>query len=213
MTIAAPLPLQPHPLQPQAVARHGLHAPRVFLARHATPDWNRRDIPYDIPPGPPLTAVGEREALALGAYLREQGIVRVYHSPLERTKRTAELATSVCGAELIESYAIAEWRRDEDEPTVLARVLTLYARAARESSQIGPVALVTHGGCVLSMLGHLGVANAEIDHYRGQFDHRNPLPPAGAWLASQHMQGDMWDVRLSFAPNPIQPFQPEMAFV
>ena len=79
----------------------GLHtgAGRVILARHATPDWNRRDIPYDIPPGPELTPAGEREALALGEFLRAQGATRVYHSPLERTLRTASLAASVCGAD------------------------------------------------------------------------------------------------------------------
>ena len=193
----------------------GLHtgAGRVILARHATPDWNRRDIPYDIPPGPELTAAGEREALALGEFLRAQGATRVYHSPLERTLRTASLAASVCDAELIESCAIAEWRRNEDEPTVLARVLPLYERAARESAQLGPVVLVTHGGCVLALLTHLGVANAEISHYRGQFDHRNPLPPAGAWLATRRSQSQPWDLRLAFAPNAIQPYEPQLAFV
>ncbi len=195
------------PFRPQ----HG--GQQVILARHATPDWSRRDIPYDIPPGPELTAVGEREALALGEYLRAQGAVRVYYSPLERTKRTAALAASICGAELVESYAIAEWRRNEDEPTVLARMLTMYERASRESAQIGPVVLVTHGGCVLSLLAHLGVTDVEISHYRGQFDHRNPLPPAGAWMATRHSQSQPWDLRLAFAPNAIQPFQPEMAFV
>ena len=190
-----------------------LHAPRVYLARHATPDWNRRDIPYDIPPGPPLTELGEREAQALGVYMREQGIVRIYHSPLERTKRTAALAAAACGADLIESFAIAEWRRDENEQSVLARMLTLYARAESESTQIGPVALVTHGGCILAMLSHMGVSDAEINHYRGQFDHRNPLPPAAAWLATRPHEAHAWDLRLAFAPNPVQPFSLEMAFV
>jgi broad specificity phosphatase PhoE len=186
---------------------------RILLARHATPDWNRHDIPYDIPPGPPLTATGEREALALGAFMHTQGIVRVYHSPLERTKRTAQLAVSVCGAELIESYAIAEWRHDEAEDAMLARVLTLYEKAAHESLAIGPIAIVTHGGPVLSTLGHLGAASAEINHYRSQFDHRNPLPPAGAWLGTRHNEAQAWNLRLVFAPNPIQPFLPDMAFV
>ena len=34
----------------------------LYLARHATPDWNMRDIRYDIPPGPPLVPQGEEEA-------------------------------------------------------------------------------------------------------------------------------------------------------
>ncbi len=205
MTVASAQPAQP--------SARAHTSPCVYLARHATPDRNRKEIPYDIPPGPPLTAVGEREALALGEYMQAEGIVRIYHSPLERTKRTATLAASVCGAELLESYAIAEWRRDENEAAVLARVLKLYEHVTRESVQIGPVALVTHGGCVLAMLSHLGVVDAEINHYRGQFDHRNPLPPAAAWLAKRPHEAQAWDVRLAFAPNPIQPYLPAMAFV
>jgi broad specificity phosphatase PhoE len=139
--------------------------------------------------------------------------VRIYHSPLERTKRTAALAASVCGAELLESFAIAEWRRDENEAAVLSRVRTLFMHAVHESTQIGPVALVTHGGCVLALLNHLGVAEAEVSHYRSQFDHRNPLPPAAVWRAARRSPTHLWDMRLAFAPNPIQPFVPEMALV
>ena len=36
--------------------------PIVYLARHATPDWNRKDIRYDVAPGPDLVAQGEAEA-------------------------------------------------------------------------------------------------------------------------------------------------------
>ncbi len=195
--------------------------PKVFLARHATPDWSRRDIRYDIPPGPPLTAQGEEEALQLGAFLREQGVVTVYTSPLERTRRTAELAASVCGAALFEEHAIAEWRRDENETTVRARMLPFWERACAESQETGPVALITHGGCVLAMLNHLQVSRAEIDHYRNQCDHRNPLPPAAAWRttrplagASLHAAGAApWDVRLVYTPQPLQHFLPAIEYV
>jgi broad specificity phosphatase PhoE len=189
-----------------------LYAPKVFLARHATPDWTRRDIPYDIPPGPPLTAQGEEEARRLGDFLREQGIVKIYASPLVRTLRTAELAAEATGARLIVAHEIAEWRRDEDEPTVLSRVRDLWQRACDESEEIGPIALVTHGGCVLSMLSYLQTPVGEINHYRNQFDHRNPLPPAGAWLTRRNPGGG-WEVRLQFTPQPIQPYFPEIAMV
>ena len=36
--------------------------PTVYLVRHATPDWSLKDIPYHLPPGPPLTSVGDKEA-------------------------------------------------------------------------------------------------------------------------------------------------------
>ena len=193
---------------PRGVA---LHAPHVILARHATPDWNRRDIPYDIPPGPPLTAQGEAEARLLGGYLREQGVVKIYASPLERTRRTAQIATEICGARLIEAMEIAEWRRDENEFAVLERVRDLWQRTVQESTEIGPIALVTHGGCVLAMLHHLGVSPSVVEGYRAQFDHRNPLPPAGAWETRQPYPGAEWEVGLRFSPQPVQPTLPGIA--
>ena len=57
----------------------------LYLARHATPDWNMRDIRYDIPPGPPLVPQGEAEAAQLGEFLRQAGVVQIYVSPLVRT--------------------------------------------------------------------------------------------------------------------------------
>ena len=125
-----------------------LYQPQVFLARHATPDWSRRDIRYDIPPGPPLTPQGEDEARQLGDYLRAQGVVKLYASPLERTRRTAELAGQIAGAPVLEALELAEWRRDEDEPTVLSRVRDLWQRAGDESREIGPIARVTHENVV-----------------------------------------------------------------
>jgi len=160
-------------------------AATVLLARHATPDWNRRDIPYDIPPGPPLTAQGEAEAEKLGHHLLAQGVRKIYASPLVRTLRTAEIAARVCGASLAVAHEIAEWRRDEDEPLVLERTRAFWLRAVHESRTRGPVTLVTHGGCVMAMLHWLGVPQGEMLHYRNQFDHRNPLPPAGVWLTQE----------------------------
>lgn len=161
----------------------------VLLARHATPDWSLRSIRYDIPPGPPLTAQGEQEAAQLGAYMREQGVRKVYASPLVRTLRTAEIGAGVAGAALAVAPELAEWRRDEDEAQVLARVHQFWLRAAVESRTRGPVALVTHGGCVLAMLNWLGVPAHELQHYRNQFDHANPIPPAGAWLTREEPAG------------------------
>ena len=61
----------------------------IYLARHATPDWNRRDIRYDIAPGPDLVPQGEAEAAQLGEFLRTTGVTRIYASPLVRTRGRA----------------------------------------------------------------------------------------------------------------------------
>ena len=64
---------------------------KIFLVRHASPDWTRTDIPYDIPPGPPLSPKGEKEAAALAEYLKSEGVVKLYYSPFERSASTAKM--------------------------------------------------------------------------------------------------------------------------
>ena len=177
----------------------------VHLARHATPDWSRKDIRYDIPPGPPLTEQGEAEARRLGEYLRDAGAVRIYNSPLERTRRTAELAGQATGLSPIEVRAVAEWRRDEKEAGVRDRFREFWERAVLESVTDGPVVIVTHGGPVRALLADLGMPKAELDHYRNQFDSRNPMPPAGVWSTVRASEGEPWTLALSFAPVPFAP--------
>ena len=43
---------------------------KIFLLRHASPNLDRRDIPYDIHPGPELLPKGEKEAQALAEFLK-----------------------------------------------------------------------------------------------------------------------------------------------
>ena len=83
----------------------------VYLIRHATPDWSRTDIRYDIPPGPPLTSQGEAEAQQLGEFLQTIPVKHIYASPLERTSRTAQIAAAALGiqveAESVRTEAVA----------------------------------------------------------------------------------------------------------
>ena len=65
--------------------------PKVFLARHGETEWSlngrhtgRKDIP--------LTPQGEESARKLGARLRSRTFAAVFSSPLERARRTCELA-------------------------------------------------------------------------------------------------------------------------
>ncbi len=179
--------------------------PTVFLARHATPDWSRRDIRYDIPPGPPLTAAGEEEAAKLGEFLRDAGVVRVYASPLERTKRTAEIAAVVAGVPVTILEELAEWRHGESTDEVLKRIHPCWTAAHAEAGAAGSVALVTHGGPIHILLQHLGASHDQVEHYRRQFDHQNPVPPAGVWSTTPGSD-DAWELSLVFTPSPCQPY-------
>ena len=180
---------------------------KVYLVRHATPDWSRTDIRYDIPPGPPLTPHGEAEATQLGEFLRAAGVKRIYASPLERTRRTAEIASGVIGITPIEEEAIAEWRRGESEADVAARFNGLWEKICTESQVMGPLALVSHGGPVKAMLQSLGMPKATVEDYCRKFDRGNPLPPAGVWLATGNIADGSWQLELVFTPQ-IAPVAP-----
>ena len=185
----------------------------VYLVRHATPDWSRTEIRYDIPPGPPLTPQGEAEAAQLGAFLRENGVQRLYSSPLERARRTAEIAAGIAEADVMEAEAIAEWQRGELESAVLERFLPFWTASTLESAATGAVVLVSHGGPIRLMLEHLGVDRNELLFYRKQFDRDNPLPPAGAWRVSRPHAAVAWQIELAFTPQSFRRYEPQTVVV
>ena len=174
----------------------------IFLVRHARPDWDRRDIPYDLLPGPGLLPQGEQEAEALAAFLKSEGVVKLYYSPFERSAKTAKIAAAVMDVPCIEEAGLAEWRAsEEDEIKLQGRMLQVFERAANESIGIGPIGLVTHGGPIASLLMTLGMHKEEIAPYRKMFDTTNPLPPAGAWKVERVSDKEQWRFQLAFLPG------------
>ncbi|MEJ5249369.1 histidine phosphatase family protein [Caldilinea sp.] len=174
----------------------------IYLARHATPDWNRKDIRYDVAPGPDLIPQGEQEAEKLGEFLRNAGVTRIIASPLVRTRRTAEIASAVAGIPVTVEEAVREYSREENDDVVFARFLPALEAAAALAGQEGPVAIVTHGGPIRVMLERFGADPDLLWHYRRQFDHQNPLPPAAAWELTRRCSDQPWGMRLAFAPTP-----------
>jgi probable phosphoglycerate mutase len=63
----------------------------LWLARHGETEWSRAGR-HTGRTDVPLTAHGERQAAALGERLRGMAFALVLASPLERARRTAELA-------------------------------------------------------------------------------------------------------------------------
>lgn len=188
---------------PPALVRPGSVRPAiVYLARHATPDWNRKDIRYDVAPGPDLIPQGEQEAEKLGEFLRSAGVTRIIASPLVRTRRTAEIAAAVAGIPVAIEEAVREYSREENDDIVFARCLPALEEAAALAGQEGPVAIVTHGGPIRVLLERFGADADLLWHYRRQFDHQNPLPPAAAWELMQQEGDRPWRMRLAFVPTP-----------
>lgn len=169
----------------------------VYLARHATPDRTRIDIPYTIAPGPELSPRGLEEAAELGRFLCAMGVKTMWGSPFLRTWRTAEIAAGEAAAVLEIDEDLTEWRSGELEPVVLERMQRAFLRCAQASAQNGPVALVSHGGPVLAALKWLGLPELVRERHR-VYDSRNLMPPAGAWMAQRDSE---LTLRLVFVPQ------------
>jgi broad specificity phosphatase PhoE len=63
---------------------------RLYLIRHADVE-NPKRVLYGFLDGFPLSAKGREQAAALGQRLRDRGITRIVHSPLERAVETATI--------------------------------------------------------------------------------------------------------------------------
>jgi len=93
--------------------------PRIYLVRHGATEWSvsgqhtgRTDIP--------LTERGERNAHRLGERLRGLTFVKVLTSPLQRARRTCELAGFASSAEI--DADLLEWDYGEYEGLTSAQI-------------------------------------------------------------------------------------------
>lgn len=174
---------------------------KIYLARHATTEPSRKDLQYDVLPGPALSNQGEAEALLMGEFLRAEKIPKIYTSPFERTKRTAQLVADVIGVPVVTQAELSEWRHDETERDVHARLDRWFEHICRESELSGPVCLVSHGGPLGVMLMSLGMPRAVVKSYCLKFGGKQAAPHAGIWRAARSMPGGRWQLDLVFMPN------------
>jgi broad specificity phosphatase PhoE len=170
----------------------------LYLIRHATPDWNRKDIPYFLPPGPPLTQDGLEEAEMLANFFQFSGLKRIYTSPLERCLMTAKAIAEQNGCILQIEPGLSEHRPDESRTDVQKRLKPVLEKAVDEASQ-GPVALVTHGSPIEILLDWMKLSPVEMNEMKARFDHHNPAPTAGVWEAERSDTG--WNLSLILDPQ------------
>jgi broad specificity phosphatase PhoE len=173
----------------------------LYLARHATPDWSRKDIPYTLPPGPPLIDKGREEARLLGEFFKQCGVRQIYYSPFERTRSTAAIASAASGITSDERHALTEWREDEPEASMSARLLPFWEWCLQNNASLGPIGLIMHAGPVGFLLNHLGMDPDVLEAHRHMFDYTNPLPPAGAWRVQRESMNAAWQFDLIFKPQ------------
>ena len=175
---------------------------KIFLVRHATPDSNFKHIPYFIHPGPPLSSKGEQEAEALAEFLDAQGVVKLYHSPFERSSKTARIVSMQNDIPGIEDLRLTEWRsEDEKAEKVSERMSLAFEEVSRESAVIGPIGLVSHGGPIATLLATLGMEKEKLSEFRKKFDGSNPMPPAGVWAVEWDHENQLWILDLIFVPS------------
>ena len=172
----------------------------IYFIRHATPDWSRKDLPYYIEPGPPLTKQGEAEAAELGLFLQGIGIQYLLVSPLQRCQETAAIAAENSGISWSTEELIREWQPDENQSDVGNRMKELLNDVKEKNGNGCKIGLVTHGGPIAVGLELLGMEREEITSNR-IYDHKNPVPPAGIWCAEQIGENSDWEFKLVFAPN------------
>jgi broad specificity phosphatase PhoE len=72
--------------------------PPLLLVRHGATPWTDPVRLYQGHVDVPLSELGRAQAEGLAAALREDGLAEVWHSPLSRTRATAEAIAAVTGA-------------------------------------------------------------------------------------------------------------------
>ena len=93
--------------------------PELYLARHGETEWTitKRHTSFtDLP----LTAAGEEDARLLGRRLQEMTFAQVLTSPLQRARRTCELAGF--GGVMIVEPQLTEWNYGEYEGKTTAEI-------------------------------------------------------------------------------------------
>ena len=172
----------------------------IYLIRHATPDWTRKDIPYNIPPGPSLIAKGERQARQLAAFLQQSQVKHVYTSPMQRALQTAQIVIQTVQIPYEINQDLIEWKPDESEESVKGRIWPFINNQFSQNLD-GDLAFVSHGGPITLLLKAFGMQPELLDQYCHSFDGNNPLPPAGAWKVTPLDGNNEWQMDLVFKPD------------
>jgi broad specificity phosphatase PhoE len=169
---------------------------RVLLVRHGQSTWNAEGR-WQGQADPPLSALGERQALEAAGAVADLAPARLVTSDLARALRTAELltpaGTDIEADDVWRERHAGEWtgltraeieerfpgwfaaRRSppgfEDDDTLLARVLPAVAALARDVSSV--VLVITHGGVIRTLERHLHAPSKPVPNLGGRWFHED----------------------------------------
>ncbi|HKY17111.1 MAG TPA: histidine phosphatase family protein [Microthrixaceae bacterium] len=166
---------------------------RLLLVRHGQSEWNA-DGRWQGQADPPLTELGRTQARHAAAALG--AVDAIVSSPLDRAAETAAIISAELGIgpvltedDLQERHAgefagltrdeievaypgyLADGRRPpgwEDDDALLERVSGAIGRIAATIGD-GDVLVVTHGGVVMNLEGHLGTERHRLPNLSGRW--------------------------------------------
>jgi len=169
----------------------------IYLVRHAAPDRGL-GIPYHTPPGPPLTPAGYQEAAQTGRWLVGRGVERLFASPFDRTRATAEAIGGALGLPVTLAEGLREGAPGETLDQIRARMVELLNQF--DDSPLRRAALVSHGAPIRTLLQH--TTGDRIDLRAHVYDNGNCAPTAGVWHGRR---GDhCWVWELAFRPATLE---------
>lgn len=154
---------------------------KVYFVRHGEVE-NPQKIKYGRLPGFPLTKEGRQEILEVAQDLQDKGVEAIFASPLLRTKRSAEIISSVLNLPVvyddrllehdhgkytgvpIEEFKRMEYWRDGAETLEQCgnRVLD-FLDEIKSQNKFQTIAVVSHGGPVVMAI--LNRAGETVDNY------------------------------------------------
>ena len=165
----------------------------LYLVRHAAPDRSIA-MPYNTPPGPPLTVIGRQEAEQTARWLVDRGVEHLFASPFARTHATAEAIAATLALPLTVTEALREGGPGETIEQIRSRSAEVLVQL--DDGPLRCVALVTHGAVIRALL--LQTTNERIDLRSHIYDNGNVAPTAGVWHG---VRGDhCWRWNLDFRP-------------
>jgi len=117
----------------------------LMLMRHAKSDWNSHTADIDRP----LNNRGSRDAVAMGAYLEQTGLVpdKMIISPARRTRQTAEL--------LLRNLPVDEQQVFVDRDLYLADIETLREIVELYAAENQRILLLAHNPGMDDMVSYL----------------------------------------------------------
>jgi 2,3-bisphosphoglycerate-dependent phosphoglycerate mutase len=165
----------------------------VFLVRHGEPN-RTTGIPYRAPPGPGLCEQGRNEARQAAAFLADKQIEHVFVSPYTRAMQTAEELVAQLALPQSTAPLIAEYRLDETEEQLRARMAQFAAELV--AAPYTRVAVVSHAAPIGELLLEMTQQPRE---WLPVNEVGHPLPTGGIWHVWR--VGEAWEAALVFPPE------------